>query len=156
MLQLVSRRLRRIRFVPLALAALVGTSLACATALPAAPAMAQDTKDKKDPVVATVNGEKVFLSDVLAEREALGPRYRSVPIANLFKPLLERAIQRKLVAQQGRKEKLDQTDDFKKPVKRYQDAVLYQLYLVKLIDSKLTDAVLKARYDEYVAPGTFW
>ena len=70
---------------------------------PAAPAKppAQAAQPLKDPVVATVNGQQIRLSELEVAQQALPQQYRSMPLQAVFPALLDRIIDSKLVVQEG-------------------------------------------------------
>src|SRR5690348_2786873 len=51
-----------------------------------------------DPVVGRVNGQPVLRSEVLREADGLPPQFRQVPVETLWPVLLDRVIDRKLLA----------------------------------------------------------
>jgi hypothetical protein len=75
---------------------------AAAPAAPAAPAKppAQAAQPAlKDPVVATVNGQPVRLSELEVAQQSLPQQYRNMPLQAVFPALLDRIIDSKLVVQ---------------------------------------------------------
>ena len=74
------------------------------------PAGAQDKAPNgaapADPVVATVNGAKIFRSDVEAARGQLPEQYRNLPMDQLFTPLVNQLVRSKLMAGKARADNL--------------------------------------------------
>ena len=66
-----------------------GLTLVCATALPT---WAEDAPTA-DTVVATVNGEAITLGELIVLREKLPAQYQQLPDDQLFKGLVEQAVQ---------------------------------------------------------------
>ena len=123
----------------------------------AAPAAAQDTADpktdpvvKSDPVVAEVNGEKIQLSDLMATFRALPARLQQVPFEQLYRPLLEHAIAIRLLAAEGRKAKLQDSDAVKKRMRYIEGQYIYEAYVEKIVGERATEAKLKEAYEAYV------
>jgi peptidyl-prolyl cis-trans isomerase C len=112
---------------------------------PAAPAA------NANPVVGRVNGEAVLRSDVLREADALPPQFRQMPIEALWPVLLDRVIDRKLIAAAARKDGLANDADFKARMKDLEDRVLEQAFLVKRMEKQVTEAAMQKRYAEMVA-----
>ena len=69
----------------------------------------------KDPVVATVNGHPIYLSELEVAQQALPPQYRSMPLQSVFPALLDRIIDSKLVVADGKKNKIEVDPAFKRP-----------------------------------------
>ena len=53
----------------------------------------------KDPVVATINGQPIRLSELEVAQQALPPQYRNMPLQAVYPALLDRIIDSKLVVQ---------------------------------------------------------
>ena len=67
-----------------------------------------------DPVVATVNGDKILRSDVEAARTQLPEQYRNLPMSQLFEPLVSQLVRTKILAGKARADKLHETDGHKR------------------------------------------
>ncbi len=115
----------------------------------ATPAAAQD-KAESDPIVADVNGEKIQLSDLVATYRALPQRLQQVPFAQLYRPLLEHAIAIRLLAAEGRKSKLQDSDQVKKRMRYIEGQYLYEAYVEKIVAERATEAKLKEAYEAFV------
>jgi len=112
------------------------------------PAFAQDTAP--DPVVADVNGEKIQLSDLMATYRALPARLQQVPFDQLYKPLLEHAIAIRLLAGEGRKAKLQDSEPVKKRLRYIEGQYIYEAYVEKIVAERATEAKLKEAYEAFV------
>lgn len=117
---------------------------------PVAPASAQDKTAAKDPVVAIVNGEKIKLSAVRELYASLPARYRRIPLERLYQPLLERIIAIRVMSKAAREANLQDDPALKKRLAQLEQQLLYSTYVAKLVDEKVTDAALKAAYDDFV------
>jgi peptidyl-prolyl cis-trans isomerase C len=165
----MSRRLRllRVTLLSCAAAAGVGTALAQQPAQPAKPATtpppaasapAQPAKPAqaapaapapvKDPVVATVNGQQIRLSELEVAQQALPPQYRNVPLQAVFGALLDRIIDSKLVVADGRKNKVNEDPAFKKRMAFVEEQVTQDFWLQREIARKVTPDKMQARYEE--------
>jgi peptidyl-prolyl cis-trans isomerase C len=114
-------------------------------ALGAAPALAQ-----QDKVLARVNGESITekdvetaIADVTAEYPNLNPEQQKTLTLDFL-------IEMKVAAQKAKAEKMDQGEDFKRRLSYVRERVLMQELLNKAAKDGVTDAKLKAFYDEQV------
>ena len=104
----------------------------------------------KDPVVATINGQPIRLSDVEAMQQELPPQYRKMPIEAVFPALLDRLVNAKLVVQEGRKNKVQDDAAYKKRLAFVEEQVLQEFWIQREIARRVTPEKLKDRYDERV------
>lgn len=128
-------------------------ALACAGAgssLAQAPGQVAD-----DPVVARVNGAEVRRSDVMLAIENLPQQYRQLPPEMLFGGVVSQIIDRKLVAQAAEKARLGEDPAVRQRVASIRERVLQETYLSRAIETEMTEANLRARYEKKVksAPG---
>ncbi len=124
-----------------------------ALALAGSSAAAQDKADKSvasDPVVADVNGEKIQLSDLVSTYRALPQRLQQVPFEQLYRPLLEHAIAIRLLATEGRKAKLQDSEAVKKRIRYIEGQYVYEAYVEKIVAERATEAKLKEAYEAFV------
>jgi len=102
-----------------------------------------------DPVVAIVNGKTLRRSDVVASAASLPPQYRN-QIDAYFPALVDRLIDMTLMAEEGRKENLQDDPEVKRMVTNYEDQAMREVLLRRQLKDKLTDAALQAKYNEMV------
>ena len=107
------------------------------------------TQPAGDPVVAIVNGKTLHRSDVIASAQSLPPQYRS-QIEAYFPALVDRLIDMTLMAEQGRKENLQNDPQVKSMVSQYEDQAIREVLLRRQLKDKLDDAALKQKYEEMV------
>jgi peptidyl-prolyl cis-trans isomerase C len=107
----------------------------------AAPALAAD-----DPVVATVNGEKILRSELMAAHENLPPQYRQVPFEQIYVALLNTLIDTKLAAAQAIEEKIHESAEFKQQMAAFKDRLLGSTLIQKMVDAKVTAEAVAERY----------
>ena len=135
---------RLVRFVFLACAAVMVSGLVQAqqppaaqakppAATPAAPGKAPPDAPK-DPVVATVNGQPIYLSELQVAQQALPPQYRNMPLSSVYPALLDRIIDSKLVVADGKKNKVDVDPAFKKRMAFVEDQVIQDFWLQKELE----------------------
>jgi peptidyl-prolyl cis-trans isomerase C len=102
----------------------------------------------KDPVVATVNGQPVYLSELQVAQQALPPQYRNMPLSSVYPALLDRIIDSKLVVADGKKNKVEADPAFKKRMAFVEEQVIQDFWLQKELAKRVTPEKLKARYEE--------
>lgn len=129
---------------------------ALALALPltlsvATPAQAQSSTAAGDPVVATVDGEKVMLSDLQALHADLPEQIRKIPLERIYRPLLEQVIQMKLLSARARADGLDRSPAVERRLRALADRVLQQAYLDTHIDKAVTEDQLARAYKDFAA-----
>lgn len=110
------------------------------------PAIASAQSDK---VVATVGGEPVYLSELEAILLSLPEQYRQLPIENLYQPLLQRAVQMHVLANEGARLNLEKSDTYKFGIAAARRQLLEQATLEAMLDEKLTDDTIQARYETF-------
>lgn len=118
--------------------------------LSAAPASAQIKAQDQNPVVATVNGSAIFQSDLEEAKQMLPAQYQQAPANVLFEMLVSNIIDTRLAAQEARKEKLDQTDAYKKQMAQLANRVLQRDLVSKHLDGRINEQVLQSRYQKFV------
>lgn len=117
---------------------------------PAAPAKppAQAAQPLKDPVVATVNGQPIRLSELEIAQQSLPQQYRNVPLQAVFPALLDRLIDSKLVVQEGKKNKITDDPAFKRRMAFVEEQVLQDFWIQREIARLVTAEKLQKRYEE--------
>ena len=117
------------------------------------PAAAQTTPAaaQEKIIVATVDGENIYSSDVVMLFQTLPEQYRQAGLGQMADQIVERLIEQTLVSNAARKSGLTETAEVKRRIKVLSDGVLQQMYLDNKIDEQLTDDALKAAYREQIA-----
>ena len=137
-----------------AAAAALALALPCTLSV-AAPVQAQSTPEAKspeakNPVVATVNGEKVMLSEMQALHADLPEQVRKIPFERIYRPLLEQVIQIKVVAARARADGLEKTPEVANRLRTYAERLLQQAYLTRHVDRTVTEDQLARAYEAFV------
>ena len=114
----------------------------------AKPPAAAATPAAKDPVVATVNGQPIRLSELEVAQQSLPQQYRSMPLQAVFPALLDRIIDSKLVVQEGKKTKITDDAAFKKRLAFVEEQVIQDYWIQREIAKKVTADKLRQRYEE--------
>ncbi|MBS4045747.1 MAG: peptidylprolyl isomerase [Alphaproteobacteria bacterium] len=110
----------------------------------------QTTKAADDPVVARVNGQPIHRSTVLDFYNQLPPQMAQIPLEQIAPGIINELAARKLLSDAAEKAKLGDNADVKKQLQSAREQVLQQAYLDRKVKEELTDAKLKARYDELI------
>jgi peptidyl-prolyl cis-trans isomerase C len=109
----------------------------------AGPALAEDPT--ADTVVATVNGTNITLGNLIVAREGLPEQYKTLPAEALFKGILDQMVQQTLL-EQSMGDKLSKTDMLR--LENDRRGYLANAALTPIVTGAVTDAALKAAYDE--------
>jgi peptidyl-prolyl cis-trans isomerase C len=117
----------------------------------AAPATAQAPEAKADPVIATVGGADIRMSDLRAALAGLPEDYRKLPLPQLYPMLREQLVDRKAVALMARKEGMQNDPQVQRALARSEDAVLENALLHREIEPTITEDKVKARYEATIA-----
>jgi peptidyl-prolyl cis-trans isomerase C len=112
------------------------------------PAQAAQPPALKDPVVATVNGQPIRLSELEVAQQSLPPQYRTMPLQAVFPALLDRMIDSKLVVQEGKKNKVTDDPAFKRRMAFVEEQVLQDFWIQREIARLVTAEKLQKRYEE--------
>jgi peptidyl-prolyl cis-trans isomerase C len=110
-----------------------------------------DAPADADPVLLTVNGEDVFVSDVIMLHESLPAQYRQLPMNTLYPQLINTLIDRKLIAAKAREQGLDNDAQAQQRIAFEMETILEELYLARFIEGSLTDERLQAAYEGFLA-----
>ncbi len=142
-------RLVRVVFLACAVAMVSGLVQAQQPAKPpAGTALKAPPGTPKDPVVATVNGQPIYLSELQVAQQALPPQYRNMPLSSVYPALLDRIIDSKLVVADGKKNRVETDPAFKKRMAFVEDQVIQDFWLQKELSKRVTPDKLQARYQE--------
>jgi peptidyl-prolyl cis-trans isomerase C len=134
---------RSIRSALLIAAAVVAIS-------PAVFAQKQTAKTADDPVVARVNGQPIHRSTVLEFYNQLPPQMAQIPLEQIVPGIINELAARRLLSDAAEKAKLGDNADVKKQLQAAREQVLQQAYLDRKVKEEVTDAKMKARYDELI------
>jgi peptidyl-prolyl cis-trans isomerase C len=110
---------------------------------PAAPASADD------PVLARVDGAVIRRSDVLQFQRNLPPQFQQMPIEALIEPIMDRLISQKLLAADGRKQNLQNDPQLRARMAQYEERLLQETLLGRMLERQVTEAALRTRYEAY-------
>lgn len=99
-----------------------------------------------DPVVAVVEGEKILRSELEAAQAQLPEQYRQLPLEMIYDPLLARVIDRRLLAREAERRKLETRPEVKEALARARREVLGDQLLEIAITEALTPERLQQAY----------
>jgi len=103
-----------------------------------------------DTVVAIVNGKKVTRADVIASAQTLPAEYQS-QVDAIFPALIDRMVDLTLLADEGRKQNLQDDPEVKARVEQLTSQVIQEVVIRRHLKSMMTDDAIKARYEKFVA-----
>lgn len=106
---------------------------------------------RPDPVVATVNGAPIHMSDVMGAAQSLPEEVRGMPPQVLYPLLLDQVIDRDALVLKARQEGLDKDPAVEKQVKRAADTALQNALIAREVGPSITEQAIRARYDKDVA-----
>lgn len=98
----------------------------------------------KNPVVAEVNGAKVYESDLVSYQRSLPPQMAAQAP---YEALQDMVVNNMLIAEQAKKEGLEKDPE----VKQLYQQVLVKMWMNKHLKAQITPAAIKAAYDGYLA-----
>ncbi|MDV7341319.1 peptidylprolyl isomerase [Terasakiella sp. A23] len=104
----------------------------------------------EDHVVATVNGEKIYLSEVAEAQRAMGQQAMQMPLERIQGMLINTIADRIIVSQAARKAGFDKTDAFKKRMKDIEAQVLARDFISDYAKKQMTDERVNAAYQEHI------
>mgnify|MGYP001248085676 CR=1 FL=1 len=101
--------------------------------------------------VGTVNGETIWLDDVMRQAERLPARFRQAPMENYFDQLVTDMVHTKIAADAARAEKYDTRKEIAAAMKTAADRVLAESWIGEKISSDVNDAAIEKAYKTFVA-----
>jgi peptidyl-prolyl cis-trans isomerase C len=104
----------------------------------------------KSPVVAKVNGEPIYQSEIDAFIADLGDQAKQMSPADLQTRVIDRMVDIKLANQKAVAEKFDQDPLVAQRLRNGHVTTMAEAYLERNAKARITDDVLKAKYDDLV------
>jgi peptidyl-prolyl cis-trans isomerase C len=104
-----------------------------------------------DPVVASVEGHPIYLSDLGRAESALPPNLRGMSFESLYPVLLDRMVDHEALVMLARRRGLEDNPAVKKQIQDATERVLEGALLAMDAVPKVTDDAIKARYDRLFA-----
>ena len=112
------------------------------------------TQAQNIPIVANVNNEDISLETMIHAMNELPPEIQSQPFMSYYEDLLERVIDIKLFAQEGKKMKLNEEPSVRAAIDFVIEKVLMQAFLSKYVQENIKEENLKASYNNFIADET--
>jgi peptidyl-prolyl cis-trans isomerase C len=104
-----------------------------------------------DPVVGSVDGKLVYLSDLTRVVNTLPEQMRDMPFESVMPVLLDRIIDHEALTLQARRASLDKRPDVQRDMRAAADQVLERAWLAQVIPPIVTEAAIRARYNRQYA-----
>ncbi len=123
-------------------------SLGMVAGLAIQPVLAQE--EPKIPV-ATVNGEEIFLDEVMALTDRLPAEMRQQPLDTYFDRLVDDIIDSRLAAAAGNEAGLTEDPDILRRMSIAAQRVLAEAWISREIRNRVTEDELKSAYEIYIA-----
>lgn len=116
-----------------------------------APAAEQEKPVDPSHVMAIIDGKNITASKLDEMAKNMDPNLARLPDQQRRITALKIYVDMRILSDAAIKEGLDKTPDYEKSMAIMRDNVLQQLYYKMNIESKITDAEIKARYDKEIA-----
>jgi peptidyl-prolyl cis-trans isomerase C len=104
-----------------------------------------------DPVIGSVDGKLIYLSDLTRVTSTLPEQMRNLPFDAVMPVLLDRIIDHEALTLQARRAGLDKNLDVQRDMRAAADLVLERAWLARAIPPKVTEAAIQARYNRQYA-----
>ena len=101
--------------------------------------------------VAEVNGETIFLDEVMQLTEQLPDEYRRQPLSNYFDQLVDEIIDTRLAAKAGAEAGLDEDPIIAEAMELAMRKVLAEAWLATEIRDAVTDEAVQDAYERFIA-----
>lgn len=103
-----------------------------------------------DPVVAKVDGKDITLSQVMAEKDKLPKQAQGLPEETIFPILQNQIVDIMLIEKAAAASGLDKDPKVQDAIQKMTQQLIDQAYLAKQIEAAVTDAAVKAKYEEII------
>ncbi len=101
--------------------------------------------------VGTLNGETIWLDEIMAIAQTLPPEYREGGLAGLYPQLVDEVANSRLAAEAGRSDGLDQQEQVANAMRLAADRVLAEAYMTDMVAAQISDDAIQTAYDNFVA-----
>lgn len=108
----------------------------------------------RDPVLAIVNGLSIRRSEVLDAAKRLSSKYSGLPLEMIYKPIVDKLIDVKLIAAEGREKGLERDPEVKRRVYEETDRIIQEVFLTRYLEENITEQGLRQRYSDYIQRAT--
>lgn len=128
---------------------LVAMTVAAGLSLSAVPAV--QAAEEADRVLATVDGEEIRDSNVMKLYKTLPAQYKQAPLAFIKGQLVEQLINMQLISKAASAAKTAESQIYKDRLAEITVQLLQDTFLTKFVADEVTDDLIKAEYDKFVA-----
>jgi len=105
----------------------------------------------QDPVLGSVDGKLIYLSDLTRVTNTLPEQMRNLPFDQIMPVLLDRMIDHEALTMTARRAGLEKQPDIQRDMRAAADLVLERAWLAQVTPPKVTEAAIAARYNrQYV------
>lgn len=104
-----------------------------------------------NPVVATVNKDKIYKSDVIQAFRSLPQQIQQQGLDALYTRILDRLVQQAAVIEKGRAEGLAKDPEVQAQVRIIEDRVIHDTYLSRQVEKRIGEDQIKKAYDDFIA-----
>ena len=104
-----------------------------------------------DPVIGSVDGKLIYLSDLTRVTNTLPEQMRSLPFDSTMPVLLDRIIDHEALTMTARRAGLDRSPEIQREMRAAADLVLERAWLAQVTPSKVTEAAIEARFNRQYA-----
>jgi peptidyl-prolyl cis-trans isomerase C len=101
----------------------------------------------QDPVLGSVDGKLIYLSDLTRVTNTLPEQMRTLPFDQIMPVLLDRMIDHEALTMTARRAGLDKQPDIQRDMRAAAELVLERAWLARVTPPKVTDAAIAARYN---------
>jgi peptidyl-prolyl cis-trans isomerase C len=101
-----------------------------------------------DPVIAKVNDQPIYLSDLQAASQNLPDNLRNMPPQMLYPMMLDQMIDGRALVIEAKKDGLDKDPTVAKQIAAAEDRALQSAMLSKIVGPAVTDDAVKARFEK--------
>ena len=122
-------------------------ALALAAGIAAFPALAQE--DAQGEVIARVNGDALYETDLIAFIQRLPPQLQA-QVQLLMPQILDQLVNNKLTSQAGRAAGLASDEEVMAQVAKIQDLIVGQIFLQRAIDERVTEERIEGAYQDFL------
>ena len=105
-------------------------------------------KDAENKLVAKVDGESIFLDEILEMAKQLPREYQKLSLDTVFPSLLARAIDARLVRNAGIKKGFSDNPEVKKRLEEIKGQIISEVFLRTTVNSQITEEALQQLYTE--------
>lgn len=105
----------------------------------------------EDRLVAEVNGEKIYQSEVLDTIQTLPPQVRQMPVQMLVPLVADQLVTGRLIARKAMDAGLQDSEEVQRRLADAERRIVQEVWLNQQIDEKMTEEAIQAAYQDFLA-----